>query len=143
MKFNVHRIKFSMKCENRHFGFVAALFFPMCLFCFPLSLSRSLLHFPLLYYCLSRRSAMEQMYRLQIPHHLLPATQAPANQHFHAYAKYFSREVLAVVGMLSCWFSRDIQAHSYLFYYSLRWYRQRFRISPREFDVPFFGIIGV
>lgn len=35
MKFNVRRIKFSTKCENRHFGFVAALFFPMCLFFFP------------------------------------------------------------------------------------------------------------
>lgn len=32
MKFNVHRIKFSTKCENRHFGFVAALFSDVFIF---------------------------------------------------------------------------------------------------------------
>lgn len=71
MEFNGHRRQFSTKCENQH---------RICAF-FALCLSLSISH----RYRLSRQNTMKQMYRLQIPHHLLPATQALANQHFHAY----------------------------------------------------------
>lgn len=64
----------------------------------------------------------------QILYHLLPLS------HQHLRTNIFLRARNDENGVFSCWFFGDIQAHSYLFYYSLRWYRQRFGISPREFD---------